>query len=320
MSKPPSIVAPPSLVSRVGRNLLHPERVYQRAHRSSRQRWKRHWKTRSFEPEDLLPIPEGYLVRPPDFVGIACAKAGTSWWYQLLLDHPAIVPNRLETKELTYFRHFGHRGPGPAAIDIYRQAFAAPRGCICGEWSPMYLSYPLAINYLAQAAPDTKLLAIVRNPVDRAWSFLNHALSGHARRMNPWRKRACVHDTLSHFRTAVSSGRYYDSFCRLLQVFDRSQLLLLQYEQCTRDPAFEIARTYRFLGVDDSYTPTSLSRRINVKPFTVPWFQPHERAILTDYFSDDVRSLVALFPEIDLSLWPDFEDHRRGDSATHGRK
>lgn len=186
MSKPPSIICPPSLAARVGRKMLHPRSLYQSLRRSARRRRRGQWKRRPFEPRDLLPVPEGYEVRPPDFVGIASAKAGTSWWYRLLLEHPAIKPNRLATKELTYFRHFGHRGPGPAAIDTYRQAFAAPRCCICGEWSPMYLSYPLAINYLAQAAPDTKLLAIVRNPVDRVRSFLNHALSIPARPMEPW--------------------------------------------------------------------------------------------------------------------------------------
>ena len=309
MSRPPSIVSPSSLVARAGRKLLHPGTLYQTLRTRARRRRWRQWKTRPFEPRDLLPVPEGYVVRPPDFVGIASAKAGTTWWYRLLIEHPAIEPNRLAAKELTYFRHFGHRGPGPTAIGTYRQAFAAPKGCLCGEWSPMYLSYPLAINYLAQAAPDTKLLAIVRNPVDRVRSFLNNGLSIPARAKNLRRRRACVHDTFSAFRTAVSSSLYYECFWRLLQAFDRSQLLLLQYERCALDPGSEIARTYRFLGVDDSYIPESLDRRINARPFVLPRLRPHERAILADYFTDDVRSLSGLFPEIDLSLWPDFEDH-----------
>ena len=309
MSKVPSVVQSPSLVARVGRELLDPGRLSRRLAARTGRRRRGRWKTRPFEARDLLPVPEGYEVRAPDFVGIASAKAGTSWWYQLLLEHPAVVPNRLAAKELTYFRHFGYKGPGAAEIDTYRQAFAAPEGCLCGEWSPMYLSYPLAINYLGKAAPDAKVMAILRNPVDRVRSFLNHALSARAQLPDLGRSGARRRKTLSMFRTAVSSGLLYDSFRSLLRVFDRSQLLLLQYEQCAQEPVREIARTYRFLGVDDTYVPTDLERRINGRPSVLPQLQAHERAILADCFSDDVRGLAELFPQIDLSLWPDFEDH-----------
>jgi hypothetical protein len=309
MSKPPSIVSPPSLVARVCLRLLHPGTLYQSLRPRARRRRRRQWKTRPFEPRDLVPVPEGYVVKPPDFVGIASAKAGTTWWYRLLIEHPAVKPNRLAAKELTYFRHFGHRGPGADAIETYRQAFAAPKGCLCGEWSPIYVSYPLAVNYLGQAAPDAKLIAILRNPVDRTRSFLSHALSIGAQRPDLGRPGARPRNALSMFRAAVSSGLLCESFVRLLRVFDRSKLLLLQYERCALDPGFEIARTYRFLGLDDSFIPASIDRKVNVRPYVVPQLEPHERAILADYFSDDVRGLAELFPELDLSLWPDFEDH-----------
>jgi hypothetical protein len=52
-------------------------------------------KRKPFSLDELKPLPEGWRVGEPDFVGVAAVKAGTSWWYSLLLDHPQIVENRL---------------------------------------------------------------------------------------------------------------------------------------------------------------------------------------------------------------------------------
>ena len=273
------------------------------------------WATRRFESQDFLPVPESYLVGPPDYVGIASGEAGSTWWYRLLLDHPATKPNRLACKELSYFYHFSYKGLDSEALSTYRKAFATPAGCVCGEWSPGYLSYPLAIDYLAQAAPDAKLLAIIRNPVDRYFSALNHQVHVPVRHMNLEQRRAYVNRTIPLITEIMSSSLYALAFRHLLQLFDRSQLLLLQYEQCRRNPAVQIASTYRFLNMGDSYIPDSLDQRVNEKPYAAPDIEPHDRAVLVDYFSDDVRSLVEIFPEIDLSLWPDFKNLERHESA-----
>ncbi len=295
-----------NLYRKLGTRAWH--RIRRQKRRASRAEGAERLLARPFELGDLRPVTEGYRIGPPDFVGIGCAKAGTSWWYQLLLDHPQIVPNRLGRKELCYFYHFGYQGIGSPAIETYRQAFAAPEGCICGEWSTVYFGYPLAIHYLAQAAPDAKLLAIVRNPVDRVPSAMNQLRS----RRVPWMglkgRRAYIY-TGSLFVGAIAHSLLYEPFRRLLKVFDRAQLLILQYEQCKEDPALQIARTYRFLGLDDSHVPANLARKVNVQPYIVPRPGPDERVLLADHFYDDVHAFAELFPEIDLTLWPDFLDH-----------
>lgn len=262
---------------------------------------------RPFEIKDLLPVPDSWKVGGPDFIGIASGKAGTSWWYTMLLDHPNVKRNRLASKELSYFQHFTYRGIDSGAIETYRQAFSMPDGCVCGEWSPGYLTFPLAVDYIAKAVPDVKLLAIVRNPIDCLLSTLNQMLSVRARFLNLKGSRAYVFNTFSSFPVAVSSCFLYESFRHLLQLFDSSQLLILQYEQCKTDPASEIAKTYRFLGVDDSYIPANLNQKVNLIPYNLQKLSSDERTMLADYFSEDVHSLIKLFPQIDLSLWADFE-------------
>ncbi len=266
---------------------------------------------RPFVTGDMHPLPRGWKTGPPAFVGVASGKAGTSWWYTLLLAHPRVKPNRLREKELCYFYHYGYRGLDSEAISTYRQAFAAPEDSLCGEWSPGYLAFPLAVDYLAEAAPEAKILVIVRNPVDRFLSSLNQSLAVHTPFLGLRGDRAAVLRKFSLFPAAISHSRWYESSCRLLRLFDRKQLLVLQYEKCKNDPGIEIAKTYRFLGLDESFVPPNLPQRVNVRPYVVPRLRVEERVRLARYFADDVRAFAGLFPEIDLSLWPEFQESTR---------
>jgi hypothetical protein len=262
--------------------------------------------TRRFEKSQLSSVPAAWNIGPPHYVGIGCFKAGTSWWHKLLLEHPSIRNNRLGLKELFYFCHFGYHELDAEAIETYRQAFAAPQNCFSGEWSVLYLTYPFAINHLAKVAPEAKLLAIVRNPIDRLRSALNHVLSNRLPAMDLKDERAYVFRNFSLFPEVMSHMLVSDPFRRLLQLYDRSKLLVLQYEKCRLDTPGEISKTYRFLGLDDSYMPPSLNSKINVQPYIIPPLSKNERVNLTEYFYEDVHSLAKLFPNIDLSLWPEF--------------
>lgn len=267
---------------------------------------------RPFETGDMTPVPEGWTAGPPGFVGVASGKAGTSWWYKLLSAHPSVKRNRLKRKELFYFYHFGYDGLDPSAVKTYRQAFAAPPGGISGEWSPGYLNFPMAVDYIAETVPETKILAIVRNPVDRVLSAQNQKLSKQAGLLGIEDRgdRAYIYKTFSVFQVAIYNSFLYEPFKRLLNVFDRSRVLVLQYEKCKADPAAEIKKTYRFLGIDDGFVPPNLTREVNKKPYLVPPLGPGARARLAAFFRDDVAGFGKLFPEIDLSLWgTDFPAH-----------
>jgi len=251
-------------------------------------------------------MPKGWRTGGPDFVGIGTIKAGTTWWYSKLLEHPQIVNNRLNQKELRYFVHFGYRGLKEDDIATYNQAFAAPPGSICGEWSPIYLSHPLCIKYIAEAAPNAKILVILRNPVDRVVSFLNEAAYGSTNyHFTP--EQQYVFNSFNIYPRAMKSSLYADDLRQLLRYFDREQILVRQFEKCKNNPHQEIAHTYRFLSVDDQFQPQNIKRAINKKNYLVPKLNPEERRCLVDYFAEDVRLTIEMFPEIDLSLWKDFD-------------
>lgn len=234
-----------------------------------------------------------WLSAPPDFVGVGAQRSGTTRWWRLLTDHPAIWNGGVKE------RQFFGRQLGAETVDVagYHRLFARPPGMLAGEWSPRYMVDPWSAPLLRQAAPQTKLLVILRDPVER----VRAGLSWHLRQQD--RGKAVI-DRFT-ITAALAFSDYRRQLEHLLRFFDRRQLLVLQFERCVSDPLTELASTYAFLGVDPEHRPASLHARVNESsvPVRVP---PVEAERWAAWFAEDVRELARRFPEIDLALWPHF--------------
>jgi hypothetical protein len=246
-----------------------------------------------FEPPALEP---GEEVGPPDFVGIGVQKGGTSWWYELISDHPDVSARHDIHKERHYLSHCGTGPFGPAEVRRYQGWFPRVPGTITGEWTPDYLGYPWVPTLLARAAPEAKLLVILRDPVERFRSGVSFRLSMGA---------PANEDTVAD---AVRQGFYARWLHRFLASFSAEQLLVQQYERCAAEPATQLAITYRFLGLADHH-PADLRRQINVSGEKLR-LDPEARQRLIDLYAPDVDELISLFPHIDRSLWPNFSESR----------
>ncbi len=241
-----------------------------------------------FAPPALGP---GETAGPPDFVGIGVQKGGTSWWYELIADHPGVTARPDLHKERHYLSHFGTEPFGPAQVARYHGWFPRQPGTITGEWTPDYLAYPWVAALLARAAPDARLLVILRDPVERFRSGLTFRLSQGALA------------TESTVADAVRQGFYARSLHRYLRYFDPERMLVLQYERCSADPAGQLAATYRFLGLDHSHRPDSLRTSVNASGTKRP-LDPEAGLRLAQLYADDMDEVFALFPHLDRSLWP----------------
>jgi hypothetical protein len=144
---------------------------------------------------------------------------------------------------------------------------------------------------LRAAAPDAKLLLLVRDPIERFVSGLGHLLENN----EPIHRRAV--------RKTYRAGLYGLQARRLLRQFPREQVLLLQYERCVADPEAELARTYAFLGLDVSFVPASVARPVHQTTVEKPILPPRFRARLVEGYRRDTARLAALFPELELGLW-----------------
>jgi hypothetical protein len=243
---------------------------------------------------DLTPPPAGSeeVTGPPDFVGIGAQKAGTTWWYEVICAHPDVFSRSDIHKERHFFGRYVNRPFGPAECSLYHDWFPRPPGSLTGEWTPDYIHYPWVPALLAQAAPRTRLLVMLRDPVERFRSGLAHQRRDRGRL------------TVEAYQDAVARGLYHDALQRWYAAFPPEQILILQYERCMADPVGQIARTHRFLGLDP-FVVEGIEQRINMTAHT-PSLDEDVRRRLVELYAPDVRALSAGFSDLDLGLWPNF--------------
>ncbi|HEX4837615.1 MAG TPA: sulfotransferase [Solirubrobacteraceae bacterium] len=240
--------------------------------------------------------PAGWRTGPPDFVGVGAQRCGTTRWHDLIASHPEIVPPH-KRKELHYFDRFYLGGFTDADARGYHEHFPRDAARKVGEWTPLYMSAPWIPPLLAAAAPDARLLVLLRDPVERYVSGLQHD-TGLARREGAPLSRLAPLE-------AFARGFYHAQLEALLAHFDRSRVLVLQYERCTREPRPQLRRTFEFLGLLDVDHVPDLGARPNHQPEKPALEHPAREAYARAY-RDDVVRLAGAFPEIDLSLWPNF--------------
>jgi Sulfotransferase family len=248
-------------------------------------------------PPPVPRCPPGWRTGPPDFVGVGVQRAGTTRWFRLIASHPEVLKPPAGTKELHYFDQFHEGGFGEPEAARYHEYFPREEGLKVGEWTPMYCAAPWVAPLLAAAAPEARLLVLLRDPVERYLSGLQLGREVAARRDAPLSRYGPLE--------AFARGLYHAQLATLLEHFARERLLVLQYERCAREPAAELARTFEFIGLKDTAFQPDLERHPRQQK-EKPALDARARAAFVAAYADDVTTLVAAFPEIDLSLWPNF--------------
>jgi sulfotransferase family protein len=217
-------------------------------------------------------------ARPlPDFLILGAQKAGTTALYAYLRRHPAITGP--SWKEVSYFDRHYVRGEA-----WYRGNFpnrSRARGKLVGEASPSYLFHPLGPERVRALLPGARLIALARNPAERAFSQYNHevalgreplsfeeALDAEEERLRDEVERLVADPRYfsrawwSH--TYKARGRYAQQLERWLAVFPQEQLLVVPTDDLGADPQGTHARVLEFLGAAphrlDSY-PRVFERR-----------------------------------------------------------
>lgn len=249
---------------------------------------------------DAASVPAGWQVRAPDFVGVGTARSGTTWWDELIHAHPDVHRAPGVPKEVHFFDRFWDGSWNDAEIERYHASFARPRDGLAGEWTPGYMVDFWAPPLLRRAAPEARLLVLLRDPIERFRSGLTLTEN---RLTLSWTPRAAANG-------GFQRGCYADQLERLWQAFPREQVLVLQYERCVLDTRAELRRTFSFLGLDPAAAgrSTGPERRINATRVTKAVLSEEQRAALASAFGPEVRRLARLLPELDLSLWSAYGD------------
>lgn len=245
----------------------------------------------------------------PNFLIIGAAKSGTTALYTYLKQHPDIYMS--PRKELRYFSNFpsekseappGFVHQGLATLSEYERYFdGVTDESVYGESSPMYLYTRGTAERIQATLPNVKLLAILRNPVDRAYSAYTHAL-------REWKEPAETFQealTLEPERIAAGwgmlwhytrAGLYYEQLMRYYKVFNPSQICVALYDDLQSDPAVLLRQIFNFLDVDPDFQPDT-SPRPNVSGF--PKNEWLHRLMRRLFLEDNPikRISQAIFPE-----------------------
>jgi hypothetical protein len=191
----------------------------------------------------------------PSFVGIGAEKSATTWCWLTLDAHPEVGMS--QPKELNYFNLNYERGPG-----WYREQFPRPERRIQGEISPWYMDDPRVCPRLAADCPQVRLLAVLRDPYERALSHLamevQNATGGVSRaRPADWRRLAASDDKYVRRSLYAAGLRPY------FEAFPRERITVLFYEDLKRDAGRFAAALYRAVGADPAFVPPTVGQTTN---------------------------------------------------------
>lgn len=189
----------------------------------------------------------------PDFLGIGCVRAGSTWLHNLLDAHPDVyVPQR--RKEIHFFltpnyekglRWYGKFFPRAAEAHTYKAI---------GEIGPGYLYRPECIDRIAAVPSIDRFLVMLRDPVERAYSQYRWQMRYHSRPLSLWQY-------VAKETRILEEGLYAKYLQRWIETFGRHRFLILMLEQVRKDAAGARRQVADFLGLDPDRFPSEAGVR-----------------------------------------------------------
>jgi len=250
----------------------------------------------------------------PDFLVIGAMRGGSSFLYHYLTQHPMVLP--AFRKEVRYFdrsyrqrKHpfLWYRSFFPLRASLRALGRLRKHRCVTGEATPSYLFLETVPPRVLFTVPHVRLIAMLRNPVDRALSHyflecrrhrellpLKEALLAEEERVDLLLRNGGGDTEQSRLETMQFSyksfGVYVDQIKRWRMWFPASQMLILQSEQVFAEPEKAFPRVCRFLDLPEWHPPAV--RKIYEGSYPAPEAEIEEaKALLREYFEPHNRRL-----------------------------
>lgn len=241
--------------------------------------------------------PSARSTHVPRFLGIGGQKCGTTWLDKMLRYHPHLgLPPR---KEMHFFDGNYWRG-----LDWYRFHFRGMTGKLRGEITPAYSILPVErIRAVHALNPGMRLVLILRNPVERAWSQSEMALARNRRRaVSDVPETEFLHHLESE--AVLSRSRFSVILRNWLEVFPAEQLLIEFFESLAREPKDLLTRILNHIGADPAAMPWNempLQQRLNANPGREIPEKYHAR--LRELLAGEMATLREMLPRQEVLSW-----------------
>jgi hypothetical protein len=235
--------------------------------------------------------------RLPDFIIAGAQKAGTSSLHNVLGEHPEVISSI--TKEVHYFDQYYHLGE-----QWYRSCFplatASNARKLCGEATPMYMFSPHAPQRIAKLLPQVKIIVLLRNPINRAYSHYHQikqlhreplsfedALTAEPSRTAAERARMITDAGFPAWNyrwySYAERGIYVDQILELRKHFPRENILIMQSEKYFSDTRGALNRIVEFLGLDSWQWPEFPKRAVKNREKMLPETRERLRAYVAPH-------------------------------------
>ncbi|MCV6586992.1 MAG: sulfotransferase domain-containing protein [Marinibacterium sp.] len=187
----------------------------------------------------------------PGIIGIGAQKCASSWLHAIAGSHPEIGIS--DPKEVDFFSYYFDRG-----YRWYESHFAPdPRAKVHFESSPSYFYDPRSPARAHAYDRDLRILALLRDPVKRAFSnHMHEIIQGHI-------PPCPFEDALDNNPTYIDQGRYGTHLQRWFDAFPRTQILILSAEEVAADAGLAARQVFAFCGVDPDFDSPILHERRN---------------------------------------------------------
>lgn len=279
-----------------------------------------------------------------DFIIIGAAKSGTTSLYQYLKQHPSICMSQV--KETNFFSLEGRKicfnGPGDmetgahsksiSDIKDYQKTFLHCKNKqLRGEASPLYLSDKNTPKNIFLKAPNVKLIAILRNPVDRAYSSYMHLVRDQRETIRDFRQaldaeQDRINNNYSEIWHYATNGFYYQQLMRYYSLFGAEQILVLFHDDLIKNRNHQLDIIYKFLNVETGVYPEAKEKHniggipknnyVHNLIYNLLNKENLLRTITQKIFTESVRSRVATIirkaeSKINLKQYPPMSDSDR---------
>jgi hypothetical protein len=250
--------------------------------------------------------PSTFLRILPDFLIIGAQRSGTTSMYKYLSAHPDLAGSL--RKEVEYFTQYFDRGEfwyrahfaTSLSPKLHKLMTGHPK--LSFEASPNYLFFPPAAERAASAVPNASAIAILRNPIDRAYSHYLHNrrlgledLSFHGALLKEPERLSTGRSVHMLRFSYVQRGMYAAQLDRWFNHFGRDRLKVISYDDFINAPGQVMEEICGFLNVR-SWTPktfANFSYPTGGAPSHEP-MMPQSRSYLRSLYKDEVQKLYSL--------------------------
>jgi len=206
----------------------------------------------------------------PDFIIIGTARSGSTSLYYNICQHPCVLSAAYD--ELGYFDSNFHLG-----LNWYRSLFPTlfskwivkqkKQFAITGEDTPFYIWNPLVAKRILKILPKIKLIVVLRNPVDRAYSNYHLGIRAGSENLSfedaiqiELKKLNEINDEFEHNvekytipRSYIAKGFYANQLKIWLELFNSEQLIIISTEDLESNPQVTLDKIYDFLKIPKNH-------------------------------------------------------------------